>query len=258
LSWGGTIEINGNVKGSVILIGGSLKLEGQVEEDVICVSTTITLGEKTLITGDFFVIGGDVKPPVQGTVKSMVGREYLNFNFKKIENTIIPTLADTRTMAFLKIVIIFFWFIVTLILFAVIPRKINSAEEIFEKHLLKLGFIGILSLVTFIFSLFIFIVLSFVIIGIPLLFILLILYFITFLFGRTVMFYFIGIKLSRRLNLKKITPAVFIMIGAIIYALLKFLPIVGPVLLIIVNIFEIGIGVSFFFRKKLRLDTTAG
>lgn len=255
LSWGGTLEIDGSVRGSIILIGGSLKLAGQVQEDVICIAATIEMREKAFIKGDFFVIGGKLTPasPAKGTVKNMVEGEYLNFNFKKIENTLIPTLSDTRTIALLKILIIFFWFIVTLIVFAVVPRKINSAEEIFEKHIFRLGAIGVLSLVTFIFSLFVFIILSFVLIGIPLLFILILLYFVTFIFGRTVMFYFIGIKLSNRLNLKHITPAVFIMIGAIIYAALKFLPFVGSALLIILNIFEIGIGVSFFFRKKLKL-----
>ena len=263
LSWGGALEISGNVKGSVILIGGSLKLDGRVEEDIICVSTAIAVGDNALIKGDFFVISGKIKshegaPGTEKGLKSMVEGEYLNFNFKKIENTLIPILSDTRTIAFLRVVIIFFWFIIALIVFAVVPRKINSAEEIFEKHMLKLGAVGILSLVTFIFSFFIFIILCFVIIGIPLLFLLVLLYFVSFIFGRTVMFYFIGIKLSQRLNIKNVTPAVFIMIGAIIYAALKFLPVVGPVLLILMNIFEIGIGVSFFFRKKFKLDSAAG
>jgi hypothetical protein len=81
---------------------------------------------------------------------------------------------------------------------------------------------------------------------------LILLYLITFVFGRTVIFYYIGIKLSRLFKFKNITPAIFIMIGAIFYALLKFLPILGPILLIALNIFELGIGVSYFLRKKLK------
>ena len=64
-------------------------------------------------------------------------------------------------------------------------------------------------------------------------------------------FYFIGIKLVHLTKLKIIPPVSFILAGVIIYALLKFLPILGPVLLAILNIFEFGIGIGYLFRKKL-------
>ena len=179
---------------------------------------------------------------------------YFKFDLKKIENTIIPILSDSRTLSFLKAVKIILWFIIALVVFAAVPRKINSAEEIFDKHRLKIGVVGFLSLFSFIILLFIFIILSFVFIGIPFLIILILLYFITFIFGRTVMFYYIGIKLSHLLKFKNITPAIFIMIGIIFYALLKFLPVLGPILLIVLNIFELGIGVSYFLRKKLKFE----
>jgi hypothetical protein len=68
------------------------------------------------------------------------------------------------------------------------------------------------------------------------------------------MFYFIGIKLTHLLKLKNIAPAFFILAGVIIYALLKFLPFLGPVFLIVLNIFEFGIGVGYFLRKKLKFQ----
>ncbi|MCP5049766.1 MAG: hypothetical protein GY940_21540, partial [bacterium] len=121
-------------------------------------------------------------------------------------------------------------------------------------HLFKVGAIGIISLLSFLCLLFIFIILCFIIIGIPLLFILVIAYFITYIFGRTVMFYFIGTKVADRLKWKNISPAFFIVIGVVIYGILKFVPYVGPILLIIMNICEIGIGIGFFFRKKLKFE----
>jgi uncharacterized membrane protein len=68
------------------------------------------------------------------------------------------------------------------------------------------------------------------------------------------MFYFLGIKLTHLVKLKTLPPAIFLLVGVILYALLKFLPILGPVLLVVLNIFEFGIGVGYFFRKRLGVD----
>lgn len=249
----GKLDINGVVSESVILVGGRLSLEGVVEEDVICFGSDVTIGKNAHIKRDLFVIGGTLEKDTGATVDG----EYFHFKFdlKKLENSLIPILADTRTFSLFKAIRIIVWFIIALIVFAVFPRKINSAEEMFHLHRLKIGTVGLLSLFSFIFLAFIAIILSFVIIGIPLFIILVLLYFITYVFGRTVMFYYIGIKLAHVAKLKNIAPAFFILVGVIFYALLKFLPLVGPVLLIVLNIFELGIGVSFFLRKRLKFET---
>jgi hypothetical protein len=253
MSWGGTLHIDGNLKGSIILLGGQLELDGVVEEDVICVSSKIRIGRQTLIKGALFVIGGKLNRHPQSTVKG----EYLNFkvDLKKIESTLIPILSDSRSVAFFKVLKIIFWLIITLLVFAVVPKQVNHAEEIFHAHILKMGLLGILSDFTFIFLLFAFIVMSFIIIGIPLLFLLIIFYFAIYIFGRTVLFYFIGLRFSHLLKLRDLTPALFIVMGAAFYAILKFIPFVGPLILILMNILEVGISIGFLLRKKLKIDT---
>jgi hypothetical protein len=252
ISWGGTLNVHGNLNGSIILIGGRLELSGQVEEDVIGVAADIHIGENALIKGDLLVIGGTLIHPNKSTVKG----EYVNlkFDLKKIETTLIPLLSDSQTIPFLTPIKIILWLIIALIVFAVVPERVIKAEGIFNRHIVKTGVIGILSLLTFLFLLFMFIIMSFVIIGLPLLVALLILYFIVCVFGRTVMFYFIGIKFSQRFNLKRIAPALFIVMGVIFIALVRFIPVLGPILLLILPIFDAGIAVSFLLRRKLRLE----
>jgi hypothetical protein len=254
ISWGGTLDIDGTLKGSIILFGGRLRLDGQVEEDVIAVAAAVEIGEKAIIKRDLYVISGTLNQHPKSTVKG----EYFNlkFDLKKIETTLIPILSGSQTIGFLKAVKIILWLVITLIVFAVIPGKVIKAREIFDKHKMKTFAIGVLSLITILFLFFMFIILSFFIIGLPLLFALVLLYFAVCLFGRTVMFYFIGITFSQRLRRKRITitPALFIVMGAVFYALLKFIPVLGPVLLILMSIFEVGIGVGFLLKKKLRLD----
>jgi hypothetical protein len=252
LSWGGTINIDGSLKGSVILFGGGCVLSGQVEEDVICLDSKVDIRESAVIKGDLFVIGGTVSRDPHSIVN---GESFISqLDLKKLEAAVLPLFSDSQTIAFIKAVMIILWLIIALIVFAVIPGKVIHAGEMLEKNLLKTGTIGILSLISFLFLLLMFVVLSFFIIGIPLFFLLLFAYFIVYIFGRTVIFYFVGIKLSGLLKLKRVTPAFFIVFGALFYVLLKFLPYVGPVALFILNLFELGIGIVFIFKKKLRLE----
>jgi hypothetical protein len=251
ISFGGTIDIKGKLEHSLILIGGSLTLDGEVGEDIICFGSRIEIGGKARVQGDLYAIGG--KLTKETTAKLMGDFTYFRFDLKKIESTVIPFLSDARTFTFFKIIKIILWFIITLIVFAVVPQKIIGADALFDKHKLKIGTVGLLSLFSFIFLLFVFILMFFILIGIPLLFALLLIYFAIFIFGRTVIFYYIGNKIADGLKLKNIMPALFILFGWVVYGLLKFVPVVGPVILLIINLFEIGIGVGFILRKKLKL-----
>jgi hypothetical protein len=251
ISFGGNIDIKGNVKHSLILIGGSLKLDGEIGEDIICIGAHVEISENALVKGDVFAIGGKLS---KAPGAKLMG-DFTNFRFdlKKIESTLIPILSDVRIFTFFKIIKIILWFVITLIVFAVFPRKINRAENLFANYILKIGAVGLISLFSFFFLLFVFIIMSFILIGIPLLFALLLCYFFTFILGRTILFYYIGDKIAAGLRLKNITPSLFVLFGVIFYGILNFIPLVGPIILLILNIFEVGIGVGFIARKRLNL-----
>ena len=251
VSFGGEIKVNGEIKESVILMGGTLDLNGDVRKDVICIGAEVKITAGATIDGDLIMIGGKLNRDRE----SVINGEYFFFKFdlKKIENSIMPILSDSQTLTFFKTLKIIFWFLITLIVFAIIPRKVANAEEIFSQNGFKIGLTGLIAIFTFIFLLLICIMLSFVVVGLPLLLALTLLYFVVFIFGRTVLFYFIGQKLSNALNIKKVSPAVFILFGVVIYALVKFLPVVGPMLILLLNVLEIGVGVTYLLRNRLSL-----
>lgn len=251
ISMGGTIDIRGIVEESVIMIGGRLSVSGEVREDVICLGSDVKIGKNAVIKGDLLVIGGDLN---RENVSSVEGEFfYFRFDLKKIESTLLPIISDARTITFLRIVKIIFWLILALIVLAIFPEKIHQANETFDKNLLKTGLYGLLAICAFLFFLIVFIVLTFLIIGIPLLLLLVLAYFVVLVFGRTVMFFYIGSKINLAFGSKKIGPSVFVLMGVVVYTLLKFLPYAGPVMLTIMNIFEIGIGIGFLLRRKLKL-----
>jgi hypothetical protein len=253
ISLGGEIEINGKLEGSIILIGGHLKLLGEVQKDVICIAADVDIQKTGLVKGELMVIGGKLSRHTESKVMGEL--LYFRFDLKKIENTLMPILSDARTIPFIKAVRIIIWFIITLVVFALIPQKITLAEKIFSRNILKVGLAGLLAIFSFIFLLFVAIVLFFIIIGVPLLLLLIVAYLTVFIFGRTVIFYFLGVAISKAFKIRNVAPAVFILIGVILYAVINFLPVLGPFLSILLNILEIGIGVAFFLRKKIAFQS---
>jgi hypothetical protein len=246
---GGEIDVKGVVEKSIVMIGGQLNLDGEVREDVICFGSDVRVGKNAWIKGELLVIGGNLDRNSMSRVNGEFF--YFRFDLKKIESTLLPIISDSKTITFLRILKIIFWLILTLVVLAIFPQKINQAQEIFNKNVLKIGMIGMLTIFAFLFLLIIFIVLTFLIIGIPLLLALILSYFLILIFGRTVMFLYIGSKISSSFRLTSISPSILLLIGVVFYSLLKFLPYAGPLLLIIMNIVEIGIGIGFIFRKRL-------
>ena len=253
VSMGGDIKIEGRIEKSIIMIGGHLRIDGEVKEDVICIAAKVELGNGASINGDFLVIGGALERDPLSKVKGEFF--YFRFDLKKIESTLIPILSDARTITFLKIIKIIFWFILALLVLLIVPQKVYRAEDLFEKNMLKCGLVGLVSMFAFIFFLIFFIILSFLIVGILLLFVLVFFYFIVLFLGRTAMFFWIGNIISRSLKVKGLTPAILILIGAVLYGLLKFLPYMGPFILVVMNIFELGIGISFFLGRRIQLKS---
>ena len=135
------------------------------------------------------------------------------------------------------------------------PKKIVKSEEILDDNILRIGSLGILSLIVFALLFLISVILSFFYIGIPILMILMILIIGLFVFGRTVVYYSIGRRLISKFNLSIFSPAVFILIGVLIYFILDYIPVAGFIILKIFALFEIGIAVGFILKKSLKLKS---
>ena len=56
----------------------------------------------------------------------------------------------------------------------------------------------------------------------------------------------------------KANAALFIFLGVAVYALLKFIPCLGGVLLVVLDLFAIGVGVGFFLSTKESRDLVNG
>ena len=244
--------IDGKLDESVFLLGGSLRLDGEVSGDVICIAAEVEIGPKAVIGKDLIVIGGNLRKAetsrIGGTLYNIRTRQDL----KKITGSLLPFLPDAGGLTFFRVIKIFFWLILTLLALAVVPGALGQAAAMLRQSPLRQLGRGLLTFLAFLLLLLCFLLLSFVLIGIPLLIVLMAAYFLLLIFGRAAVFYFIGERLAGFLKLHA-NATLFIFLGAAVYTLLKFTPVAGVWLLLVMDLFSLGVGASYILRRKKSL-----
>jgi hypothetical protein len=244
-----SLRIHGKVDESIFLVGGSLLLEGEVSGDVICIASRVAIGAKSVIGKDLIVIGGSLEKAEGSRIEGQLYHVRTQKDLKKIAGSLLPFLPESGGLTFFKISKLFFWLILALLALLILPAPVSRAAVMLGEtplhHLLR----GLVAMLAFALLLLSFLLMSLVLIGIPLLVMLIAAYFLLLIFGRAVVFYFVGGKIAAALKLKVSAP-LLIVLGVAVYALLKFLPFPAALLLVVMDVFAIGSSVSFILRRR--------
>jgi hypothetical protein len=246
------LVIDGKLDESVFLLGGSLRLDGEVSGDVICIAAQVEIGERAVIGRDLIVIGGHLRKGDTSRIGGTLYNIHTRQDLKNIANSLLPFLPESGGLTFFKVIKIFFWLIFSLLALAIMPVALGQAAAMLAQEPLRQLGRGLLTLLAFLLLLLVFLLLSFVLIGIPLLILLMAAYFLLLIFGRAAVFYFIGERLSAILKLRA-SATLFIFMGAAVYTVLKFIPLAGVWLLIVLDLLALGIGASFVLRRRKSL-----
>jgi len=244
--------IDGKLDESVFLLGGSLRLDGEVTGDVICIAAEVEIGQRAVVGRDLIIIGGRLQKAETGRVGGTLYNIRTRQDLKKIAASLLPFLPDTGGLTFFKVIKIFFWLVLSLLALAIVPAALGQAAAMLGQAPLRQLGRGLLTLLGFLLLLLCSLLLSFVLIGIPLLIVLMAAYFLLLIFGRAAVLYFIGERLAGLLKLHA-NATLFIFLGAAVYALLKFTPVAGVWLLFVLDLFSLGVGASYILRKKKSL-----
>ncbi len=226
ISFGGKVLIEGEVKESVITFGCEVIISGEVGDVVIGFGSNITLKSSAVVRGDVISLGGTFnKEPgciIEGdTIYFKTPEDITKFFFKGFMGPFIPLLL------IIKLISVFIWFILALLMVAFFPRQISFASSQIRKSFWPVFGTGLLSGIIYtgivIFSAF----LSLVLIGIPILLSLIIIGLIIKIFGRVVIFYFFGESLASAFGKGKISPFLAVILGLILVSLISFIPVLG-------------------------------
>jgi len=250
-SLGGSVRVAGEVKESVLMVGGRLDVQGKVGKDIITIGTQVTLADGAVIEHDLIVIGGGLskgdRVRIGGEVMFVSRKEDL----RDLASTLLPFLPESGGKSLLKGIKITLWLIVSLLVLTLFPRVVPEATELFRRHPLRIAGIGLASLFLFLVLTIVSVVLSFFLIGVPMLLLTLSGYLVVLVLGRTVLYCFVGQQALSRLLRHRVSLLASLLGGIACYALIKFLPLGGPFLLLGLDLFTLGTGVGYLLRRRL-------
>jgi hypothetical protein len=260
ISWGGEIRIEGNVTDSVINFGGTIIIEGNVGKTVVGFGSEIILRSTARIEGDVISLGGTLdKNP-----GSIIEGDTIYFS---TSDEVARLLKEGFTGVFgfsllpllliFKLITLVIWFILAIILVAIFPKQISFASNQIRTSFWPIFGTGILSIVIFtgliIFSVF----LCFILIGIPILLALMAVGVIIKIFGRVVIFYFLGDWIFKAFGGKQASALLSVLLGLLLFGFIGFLPIIGTLLSFVLSIIGWGVvirtkfgSVENWFKRK--------
>jgi len=260
ISWGGEIRIEGNVTDSVINFGGTIIIEGNVGKTVVGFGSEIILRSTARIEGDVISLGGTLdKNP-----GSIIEGDTIYFSTSdEVARLLKEGFTGVFGFSLLPLLLIFrlitlvIWFILAIILVAIFPKQISFASNQIRTSFWPIFGTGILSIVIFtgliIFSVF----LCFILIGIPILLALMAVGVIIKIFGRVVIFYFLGDWIFKAFGGKQASALFSVLLGLLLFGFIGFIPIIGTLLSFVLTIIGWGVvirtkfgSVENWFKRK--------
>ena len=258
---GNSIKITGTVKQGAMGLGGDVIVEGVVEGDVATIGGSVIQRAGSRIGGDVIVLGGTYRN--EGTpanrnpaAKTMMYAGYQQELRDMMRN---PTGLFTPrwTPAYLgtRLLVILFWFIVSLAFTAAMPGTISRGVARLQTTSLRVAAIGIIGVVV----LFIGVPLCLWImpetIGVVIGLLALLLLFVAGLFGRVILYAATGRWLQRKyVPVGKNSEAVALLLGTSFWVLLTSLPYVWPVVGAFILIVSFGLTLTARYRVNWRTD----
>ena len=251
---GKSIRITGSAQEAVAL-GGDVIVEGQVNGDVAAVGGSVIQKAGARIGGDVMVIGGsyhsdDAHPNRNPDSKTMMYAGYEQ-ELKNMMNNPTGIFSPRWTSTYLgtRLLVVLFWFLVSLAFTAAMPNTISRGVARLQLTSLRVAVIGFIGLVV----LFAAVPLCLWIMPQPvqamvgllaLLFLV-----VAGVFGRVILYAATGRLLQRKyLALGKNSEAVALLLGTSFWVLLTSLPYVWPVIAAFMLIVSFGLALTARYR----------
>jgi len=255
ISFGGTITVQGEVEKNVIAFGGKVVIEGKVGELVLGFGSEIELRPTAVIKGDVVCLGGKLLKEPETHIKGDVIYFELNDSkdIKRFFSDGLGGLLGLSLMPFfliIKLLSLFVWLIFALVLAGIFPRQITYASSQIRTRFGSVFGVGILSIMAFSVLVVFAAILSLILIGIPLFFALVILGYIIKVFGRIILFYFLGESLLKILGKEQAAPIPATLVGFLLVGFIGFIPIIGSLVTLVLSIIGWGVVILTKFGTR--------
>jgi hypothetical protein len=253
---GNSIKITGVVKQGAMALGGDVIVEGIVEGDVATIGGSVIQRPGSRIGGDVIVLGGtyradDVSPNRNPASKTMMYAGYQQELRDMMRNpTGLFTPRWSPTYFGTRLLVVLFWFIVSLAFTAAMPGTISRGVARLQTTSLRVAAIGLIGVVV----LFVGVLLCLWIMPEPVQVLVgllaLLLWLVAGLFGRVILYAATGRWLQRKyVSVGKNSEAVALLLGTSFWVLLTSLPYVWPFMAAFILIISFGLALTARYRS---------
>ncbi len=229
-SFGKNVIIKGNAKG-VLVFGGDAVIEGTVDGDVATIGGSIFQKETASISGDVIIFGGayhpESKTPLRNVEKETIVFAVFEEEFRNLAQNPTQIFSPSFTLGFLaqRVLLLLFWFIISLALTTIAPGAISRAVARFQLSALKVfafGSVGFIITIVIVMSSLSFLPNYVYTVVVLMAFVLLLL---SFVFGRVALQVSVGKQIQKRLLPEhKQSETYALLIGAFVWTLLLSIP----------------------------------
>jgi hypothetical protein len=259
---GNSIKITGTVKQGAMSFGGDVIVEGVVEGDVATIGGSVIQRAGSRIGGDVIVLGGTYRAddtPANRNPAAMT-MMYAGYQQELREMMRNPTgvFSPRWTPSYLgtRLLVVLFWFIVSLAFTAAMPGTISRGVARLQLTSVRVAAIGLIGVIV----LFVGVLLCLyimpepirVLVGLLALF----LWLVAGLFGRVILYAATGRWLQRKyFPIGKSSEAVALLLGTSFWVLLTSLPYVWPFMAAFILIISFGLALTARYRVNWRTST---
>lgn len=252
---GHSLRINGTAKKGAVALGGDVIVQGTVDDDVAAIGGSVIQLEGARINGDVMVVGGAYlhadKEPLRSTGSQTImvsGYEQELQNIMRNPKDLLAPHWSARSIGF-RILVILFWFIVSLALTAAMPGTISRGIARLQLTSLRVALIGFLGVVAIgpgaILSLRYLPTPIGVVVGLMALLLIL----VAGLFGRVIIYAATGRWLQRNLiKSSNNSEAVALLLGTTFWIMLSSLPYVWPFVVLMLWVISLGLALTARYR----------
>jgi hypothetical protein len=223
VSMGGDVVILGEVRGDVVVIHGSLEIDGRVKGNAVAILTDTTLGDNARIAGDMVHIGGSYDASPEAKIGGESVRTDLDgIDFAEGAREVAENTFSIIYIFRLVLLAVLFWGMLIAVLVA--PAKVTQAGEALKQNWVRAILLGLGAYAAYVVLAVLFALLCLLLIGIPLLAVLGIAWLVLQVMGLASLLWVLGDRLGRNVLQREVSPVVAFLLGFLIYLPTQVVP----------------------------------
>ncbi len=250
VAWGGTVNIEGQIEKDVLVVGSEITISGTVGDSVVGIAARIVLKPSAVIEKDLIILGGTLVREDGSLVKG----DTVYFKSEDFRDRFLKGGAGgffgAGLMPFviiIKIVSLFIWAILIVIIAGLFPRNLNLAATELPRSFGPVLLTGLVAAAAYTFLMIFAALLSIILIGIPVLIALVFAAIAIKVFGRVAVFYVAGQMTARLFNKETISPMAGAFLGLAAVSFIGFIPVFGAIFSFFLSLLAWGIALRTKF-----------